>query len=724
MDETMKPIKNHPEISAYAEKHEIFDLMQAMLSSLIVDKPDDPISYMISFLKRDRVEPGIIPNHTDVYHKTLFWPADPVVAQRLEMDAQPSEDQPWSLLLRRYSREKAGLRLAYRHIQKRILLVGPPGSGRSLQARRLADKHRLVDHSVVMQVLVQRMSAPDCTSRGWVLHGFPRDLEQARRLHEVFFLEMTEEVSMARLSLRTVDPISGKRYHALECPAPSLKLSLNIHTEESSTDRSKPLSNQERWLLKKQRAGKRKVTSQGSETTSSSKAPVSPSETTPTQSVHQEAPPTKSTSGFRSEGEGFHQRLLQQPGPPPSPGGDAGQSSGRVNHDQTGSGKTLSYGIPIVQSLQAVLPKIKRADGPLALILVPTRELAQQSFQIFQKLVKGINILVSTPGRLVDHINHTLNMVFSSVQWLVLDEADRILDMGFEKDLTIILNSLNSTGPSRQNVLLSATLTQDLTRLADVCLKDPVSVQVSEPASSEVTTSTGPAAGQSESFSVPEALTQHMVLVPSKLRLVCLASFIMDKCKFSQGNKMIVFMASCEAVEFLLTLFKSVLCGASTKHTPLTFLRLHGNMKQEERTEVYGEFSASKSGVLLCTDVAARGLDLPQVTWIVQYNPPVSAAEYVHRVGRTARIGAKGNSLLFLTPSESGYITELANHKISLSEMKLYDILSTLMQDDAYKGRGKYHSRSGDEAEDEEEGSVSADLRVLLWAGRDQLPEH
>uniref|UniRef100_A0A8C5D2X5 ATP-dependent RNA helicase n=1 Tax=Gadus morhua TaxID=8049 RepID=A0A8C5D2X5_GADMO len=407
--------------------------------------------------------------------------------------------------------------------------------------------------------------------------------------------------------------------------------------------------------------------------------------------------------------------------------------SGRdaVVRSQTGSGKTLSYGIPIVQSLQAVLPKIQRADGPLALILVPTRELAQQSFQIFQKLVKpftwivpgvlmggekrkaekarlrkGINILVSTPGRLVDHINNTLNMVFSSVQWLVLDEADRILDMGFEKDLTVILNSLNSNGPSRQNVLLSATLTNDLARLSDVCLKDPVSVQVSDPNASEVTPSTGSSTqpgSQSESFSVPEALKQHMVLVPSKLRLVCLASFIMEKCK---GNKMIVFMASCEAVEFLLSLFKSVLCGSSAKHQPLKFLRLHGNMKQEERTEVYEEFSVSKSGVLLCTDVAARGLDLPQVTWIVQYNPPISAAEYVHRVGRTARIGAEGNSLLFLTPAETAYIDELANHNISLSEMKLYDILSTLMQDDAYKGRGKYHSKVGTHQEVRERATV------------------
>ncbi|XP_044190748.1 probable ATP-dependent RNA helicase DDX31 [Thunnus albacares] len=409
--------------------------------------------------------------------------------------------------------------------------------------------------------------------------------------------------------------------------------------------------------------------------------------------------------------------------------------SGRdaVVRSQTGSGKTLCYAVPLVQSLQSVQPKVKRSDGPLAVIIVPTRELAQQTFQTFQKLVKpftwivpgvlmggekrkaekarlrkGINILVSTPGRLVDHIKNTLSIAFSAVRWLILDEADRILDLGFEKDLTVILNSLNSTGPSRQNVLLSATLTHGVTRLADVCLNDPVSIHVSGPASSDLTaitavTSDPSPAGQSESFAVPEALKQFVVVVPSKIRLVCLAAFILDKCKFSQDNKLIVFVSSCEAVEFLHSLFTSVLCGPSANQKrPLEFLRLHGNMKQEERSEVFQQFSVSRSGVLLCTDVAARGLDLPQVTWIVQYTPPTAAAEYVHRVGRTARIGGQGSGLLFLTPAETAFITELANHNISLSEMKLLDILSSLMIDDTYKGRGKYHSKSSSKALEQE----------------------
>uniref|UniRef100_A0A3Q3N008 ATP-dependent RNA helicase n=1 Tax=Mastacembelus armatus TaxID=205130 RepID=A0A3Q3N008_9TELE len=379
--------------------------------------------------------------------------------------------------------------------------------------------------------------------------------------------------------------------------------------------------------------------------------------------------------------------------------------SGRdgVVRSQTGSGKTLSYAVPVVQSLQSVQPKVSRSDGPLAVVIVPTRELAQQTFHTFQKLLKpftwivpgvlmggekrkaekarlrkGINILVSTPGRLVDHIKHTLSIAFSAVRWLILDEADRTLDLGFEKDLTIILNSLNSAGPRRQNVLLSATLTHGVIQLAHMCLNDPVSIHVSDPASSTLAcfpTSDPSPASQSESYAVPEGLKQYVVVVPSKIRLVCLAAFILDKCKFSQNNKLIVFVSSCEVVEFLHTLFTAVLSGPSTNHKPpLSFLRLHGNMKQE--------------------DVAARGLDLPQVTWIVQYTPPSAAAEYVHRVGRTARIGGRGSSLLFLTPAETTFIEELANHNISVSEMKVLDILSSLMMDDTYKGRGKYHSKS------------------------------
>ncbi|XP_051893035.1 probable ATP-dependent RNA helicase DDX31 [Pristis pectinata] len=387
---------------------------------------------------------------------------------------------------------------------------------------------------------------------------------------------------------------------------------------------------------------------------------------------------------------------------------------------QTGSGKTLAYGVPLVQSLQSVQPKIQRTDGPYAIVIVPTRELALQSFDTVQKLIKpfmwivpgvlmggekrksekarlrkGINILVSTPGRLVDHIKNTKNICFARVQWLVIDEADRLLDLGFEKDITVILNALNAANVKRQNVLLSATLTDGVNRLAGISLKEPVNINVTETDQSKpafaikkLSTEQGNINKDSNRYSIPEKLQQFMVLVPSKLRLVTLSAFILQEFKIEEKQKMIIFFSSCESVEFHYNLFTNALTSYSDskeqKQLPFSackmlFLRLHGNMEQEARKQTFLEFTQSNMGVLLCTDVAARGLDLPEVTWIVQYNAPTSPAEYVHRVGRTARIGSCGNSLLFLTPSEAEYVNTLVSHQISVSEIKMENILSTLL---------------------------------------------
>ncbi|XP_013929821.1 PREDICTED: probable ATP-dependent RNA helicase DDX31 [Thamnophis sirtalis] len=192
-------------------------------------------------------------------------------------------------------------------------------------------------------------------------------------------------------------------------------------------------------------------------------------------------------------------------------------------------------------------------------------------------------------------------------------------------------------------------------------------------------------------------------MVPSKLRLVTLAAFIFGKFKLGKRHKMIVFFSTCEQVEFHYVLFRKVLCEESGEEgsgfapgslSPLTFARLHGDMKQEDRSAVFQAFLQSKTGVLLCTDVAARGLDLPQVTWIVQYNPAASLAEYVHRIGRTARIGSPGNSLLILLPSEAEYVSFLASYKINISEMKMEQILSSLMKDDRFKGNPERSKKS------------------------------
>ncbi|XP_042734971.1 probable ATP-dependent RNA helicase DDX31 isoform X1 [Lagopus leucura] len=402
------------------------------------------------------------------------------------------------------------------------------------------------------------------------------------------------------------------------------------------------------------------------------------------------------------------------------------QGKDALVRSQTGSGKTLAYGIPLVQSLQGMKSKIQRSDGPYALVLVPTRELALQTFDTIQKLLKpftwivpgvlmggekrksekarlrkGINILISTPGRLVDHIKSTECIHFRRTQWLIVDEADRILDLGFEKDVTVILNALNAERETRQNVLLSATLTEGVTRLADISLNDPIRISIAD----EVRKSLKPALRrekeangssncmEQENFAVPEKLKQYFMMVPSKLRLVTLAAFILEKCMYAKQQKMIIFFSSCEQVEFHYELLVNVLSGELESEQPkrspvsvqLQFLRLHGNMEQEERTEVFQEFLKSNTGILLCTDVAARGLDLPQVMWIVQYNAPASPAEYIHRIGRTARIGCHGNSLLVLAPSEAEYVSLLASHKINVSEIKMEKVLSTLMKDDRFR---------------------------------------
>ncbi|NWX25927.1 DDX31 helicase, partial [Notiomystis cincta] len=389
---------------------------------------------------------------------------------------------------------------------------------------------------------------------------------------------------------------------------------------------------------------------------------------------------------------------------------------------QTGSGKTLAYGIPLVQSLQGMETKIQRSHGPYALVLVPTREVGGSSFlsrpftwivpgvlmggekrkSEKARLRKGINILISTPGRLVDHIKSTECVHFRRTQWLIIDEADRILDLGFEKDVAVILNALNAERETRQNVLLSATLTEGVTRLADISLNDPISISIADeiqkvpeqPSQTDREASSSLNCMEQENFAVPETLQQYVMMVPSKLRLVTLAAFILQKCKFEKRHKMIIFFSSCEQVEFYHELLVKVLSGGSESEQPghsslssvsLHFLRLHGDMEQEERTEVFQEFLKSKTGILLCTDVAARGLDLPQVTWIVQYTAPASPAEYIHRIGRTARIGCRGSSLLLLAPSEAEYVSLLASHKINVSELKMEKVLASLMKDDRFK---------------------------------------
>ncbi|XP_012942471.1 probable ATP-dependent RNA helicase DDX31 [Aplysia californica] len=475
---------------------------------------------------------------------------------------------------------------------------------------------------------------------------------------------------------------------------------------------------------------------------------------------------------------------------------------------QTGSGKTLSYAVPIIQSLQSRKIRVQRNDGPYAVVIVPTRELALQSYDIFLKLLrtfiwivpgclmggekrkaeksrlrKGVNILVSTPGRLLDHINATSVLSLRRVQWLVIDEADRLLELGYERDIAQILNALKAQCPDPpQTVLLSATLSEGVERLSSISLNEPERVSVTDaqasrqsfPASDDTTSSSrainsdASEEGGAEAFAVPSRLSQHFVVTPCKLRLVTLASLILWKCQFTKpGSKMVVFLSTQDSVEFHSRLFSSVL-ASSPKDTvgklqamamgevedvgdsddddddddsevdgdekkkksskgKLKIFQLHGEMSQKDRSRTFSEFSQTTTGVLLCTDVAARGLDLPHVDWIVQYTSPGSTVDYVHRVGRTARAGTQGHSLLFLMPSEAGYIQELNRHKISLSQLQpgtitqhLLSHLEELPSPDADTKRQKpvTQEEAATYLQDRFEESVLRDAELRGLAGR------
>ena len=239
---------------------------------------------------------------------------------------------------------------------------------------------------------------------------------------------------------------------------------------------------------------------------------------------------------------------------------------------QTGSGKTLAYAIPILQKLQEIRPEIQRTDGTFAVIIVPTRELAIQSFEWFDKLCrsfarivpgmliggekkksekarvrKGINILISTPGRLIDHIQHTECLSLKKLKFLVLDEADRMLELGYERDVQTILTAINETSDEscpRQTLLLSATLTSGIEQLSEISMKHPkfIDAAVGEENSEE----------SLKTLTTPENLKQTFIIAPAKLRLVTLAAFILWKCRYSKSRKVLIFMSTQVGYEVFL----------------------------------------------------------------------------------------------------------------------------------------------------------------------------
>ncbi|KAF5355971.1 hypothetical protein D9756_004241 [Leucocoprinus leucothites] len=327
---------------------------------------------------------------------------------------------------------------------------------------------------------------------------------------------------------------------------------------------------------------------------------------------------------------------------------------------RTGSGKTLAFLVPAIELLHRL--KFKPMNGTGIIIISPTRELALQIFGVAKdlmvhhsqtfgiimgganrraeadKLVKGVNLLVATPGRLLDHLQNTKGFVYRNLKALIIDEADRILEIGFEEEMKRIISILPNE--DRQSMLFSATQTTKVQDLARISLRPgPVHVDVDkEEATSTVTT-----------------LSQGYVVCPSDRRFLLLFTFLKKNLK----KKVIVFFSSCNSVKYHAELLNYI---------DVPVLDLHGKQKQQKRTNTFFEFNNAESGILLCTDVAARGLDIPRVDWIVQFDPPDDPRDYIHRVGRTARAGKVGKSLLFLLESELGFLRYLKEAKVPLNE--------------------------------------------------------
>jgi ATP-dependent RNA helicase DDX31/DBP7 len=412
---------------------------------------------------------------------------------------------------------------------------------------------------------------------------------------------------------------------------------------------------------------------------------------------------------------------------------------------ETGSGKTLAYLLPVVQRIMTFSeqtngqsntvhdPSLHRDSGLFAIILAPTRELCKQISVVLERLLgsahyivagtviggekkksekarlrKGLNILVATPGRLVDHLEHTKVLDVSSVRWLVLDEGDRLMDLGFEEDITKIVQTLDQKKrktarpglPDRRTTILcSATLKMNVQKLGEISLKDAVLIKGDSDGQEEQRGSQEK--GTDSAFLAPAQLKQSYLVTATKLRLVTLTALL--KRTFARKGsvmKAIVFVSCADSVEFHFKTFTHSLeekienqktaedtssdtddepektakptggidsdsvspaPALSTPQNPVTLYKLHGSLPQATRTSIVKQFANTTSpSLLIATDVASRGLDLPNLDLVIEYDPAFSSDDHLHRIGRTARLGRDGRAVIFLLPGkEEGYVEVL-----------------------------------------------------------------
>ena len=334
---------------------------------------------------------------------------------------------------------------------------------------------------------------------------------------------------------------------------------------------------------------------------------------------------------------------------------------------QTGTGKTAGFTLPILQFLSETKhPKYR----PLrALVLTPTRELAAQVYDNVREyskyvniksavvfggvkpasqiatLKKGVDILVATPGRLLD-LHDRKAVSFKRIDVLILDEADRMLDMGFARDL----NKLISFMPSkRQNLLFSATFSKEIKKLAEGILRNPVEVE------------TAPKNSTAKKVS-------HQVYKIDKKRKT---EFTIELIKENNWSQVLIFTRTKHGANRLTEkLVKSKISAAA----------IHGNKSQGARTKALKNFKENSIKVLVATDIAARGLDIPLLPHVINYELPNVPEDYVHRIGRTGRAGAEGEAISFVCSEETEYqkeIEKLLGEKLKSSIVEGYEPTDT-----------------------------------------------
>ena len=373
---------------------------------------------------------------------------------------------------------------------------------------------------------------------------------------------------------------------------------------------------------------------------------------------------------------------------------------------QTGTGKTAGFTLPLLQKLQQ---SDKNSRNIRALVLTPTRELAAQVAEsvrdygahlpfktavIFggvkinaqiKQLRNGVDVVVATPGRLLDHMQQkTIDL--SKVEFLVLDEADRMLDMGFIRDIRKVIKVLPK---NRQNLLFSATFSNDIRRLASDLLDAPVEIEVAQ-------------------RNKPADLVTQVVHPVDKRRKRQLLSERIGK---ENWRQVLVFTRTKRGANRLA----EQLTGDGIESAAI-----HGNKSQGARTRALADFKANKVRVLVATDIAARGLDIDKLPYVVNYELPFVAEDYVHRIGRTARAGQKGNAVSLVCVDELLLlkdIEKLLGTDIEKQVLKGYEPDTRIKAEPLQQGRGSRPSNNQKKPSRNRRGAPPSKARRQRRAG-------